>query len=153
MFQVFYLDVGKLYLRCCIYCNDNIRMLQVYVLSVSGVSDVYFKCLSRCCICCYGYTCMFQVYVFECFRCFRLMLQVFISKCCKSRSGCCICCYGYTHIFYVFHLFQTYVASVLFGCFKSRSQEEHMLQLRGAATAWVNMPPGVACMRAHDHAA
>jgi hypothetical protein len=28
-----------------------------------------------------------------------------------------------------------------------------MLQLRGAAAAWVNMPPGVAYMRAHDHAA
>ena len=30
MFQVFDLDVVKVYLRCCICCNDNIHMLSVY---------------------------------------------------------------------------------------------------------------------------
>jgi hypothetical protein len=35
-------DVVKIDLGCCICCNDNIRMLQVYASSVSGVS-------SRCC--------------------------------------------------------------------------------------------------------
>jgi hypothetical protein len=34
MFQVFRLDVAKVDLRCCICCNDNIRMLQAYVSSV-----------------------------------------------------------------------------------------------------------------------
>jgi hypothetical protein len=38
MFHVFYLDVAKVYLRCC---NDNIRMLQAYI---SGVSNICFKC-------------------------------------------------------------------------------------------------------------
>jgi hypothetical protein len=44
MFQVFYLDVAKVNLGCCICCNDNIRMLQAYVSSVLCVSDVYLKC-------------------------------------------------------------------------------------------------------------
>jgi hypothetical protein len=44
MFQVFDLDVAKVYLRCCMCYNDNISMLQVYVFSVSGISDVCFKC-------------------------------------------------------------------------------------------------------------
>jgi hypothetical protein len=43
MFQVFYLDVAKVDLRCCICCNDNIRMLQVYVLNVSGVFKHMFQ--------------------------------------------------------------------------------------------------------------
>jgi hypothetical protein len=40
MFQVFHLSVAKVDLRCC---NGNICMLQAYVSSISGVSDILFQ--------------------------------------------------------------------------------------------------------------
>jgi hypothetical protein len=40
VFQVYYQDVAKVDMRCCICCNDNICILQAYVSSVSGVSNV-----------------------------------------------------------------------------------------------------------------
>jgi hypothetical protein len=43
MFQVFHLSVAKVDLRCCICCNGNICMLQAYVSSISGVSDILFQ--------------------------------------------------------------------------------------------------------------
>jgi hypothetical protein len=73
MFQVFHLDVAKVDLRCCICCNNNIRMLQTYV---SVVSDVCFKCFIG----------ILQKYIWmlhnmhvsrACFQCFIYMLQVF----------------------------------------------------------------------------
>ena len=74
---MFYLDVVKVYLRCCICCNDNIRMLQAYI----------FKCFRR----------MFQVFHLDVakidldvaytfmlheytFKCFISMLQMFHLK-------------------------------------------------------------------------
>jgi hypothetical protein len=62
MFQVFDLDVAKVYLRCCIHYNDNIRMLQAYVAKADlGVT----------------YTCTLQEYVlsvldvsYVCCKCF-----------------------------------------------------------------------------------
>jgi hypothetical protein len=44
MFQVFFLNIAKVNLGCCICCNGNIHVLQAYVLSVSDVSDICFKC-------------------------------------------------------------------------------------------------------------
>ena len=77
MFQVFHLNVVKVYLRCYICCNGNIRILQAYVLIIS---DIYFKCfiwmfqkLIWRCTRCNGYTCMFQVFLYV----FRRMLQIF----------------------------------------------------------------------------
>jgi hypothetical protein len=69
MFQVFHLDVTKIDLRCFICCNDNIGMLEAYILSVLGVSDVCSKCfismlhillwlhmhVSSVCLKCFGY--------------------------------------------------------------------------------------------------
>jgi hypothetical protein len=47
MFQVFHLNVTKVDLGCCIRCNGNIRMLQAYVSSISGVLDICFKSFIR----------------------------------------------------------------------------------------------------------
>jgi hypothetical protein len=44
MFQVFYLNVAKVDLECCICCSGNIRMLQAYVSIVSCVLDICFEC-------------------------------------------------------------------------------------------------------------
>jgi hypothetical protein len=38
---VFHLYVTKIDLRCCICYNDNIRILQVYIFSVSSVLDMF----------------------------------------------------------------------------------------------------------------
>jgi len=73
-------------------------------MSVSGVSDICFKCFIW--ICCYGYTHMFQTYVLSvsdashllCCKCFIWILQ--------SGSRCCIYMHVYMH-----------VASVCFKCF------------------------------------
>jgi hypothetical protein len=35
---------------------------------------------------------------FMCFWCFIGMLQLFLYRCCKSRSRCCICCNGCTRM-------------------------------------------------------
>jgi hypothetical protein len=59
-FKCFDLDVAKIYLRCCICCNDNICMLQTYV----------FKCFRR----------MFQVFWLDVAK---VDLGVHIYACCK----------------------------------------------------------------------
>jgi hypothetical protein len=80
MFQVFDLDVAKVYLRHCICFSDNIRMLKAYV----------FKCF-RCFRCMFqvfyldvakvdlgvAYTCIYVHVAKVCFMCFIRMLQVF----------------------------------------------------------------------------
>jgi hypothetical protein len=114
MFQVFYLDVAKVDLSCCICCNDNIRMLQAYV--------------SKCFRC---FKCMFQVFHLDVTyvamalpACFKRIFQVFHMfhiYIASVSSGYCICCYTYTRMFQAFCLFQTHVANVLSGCFKNRS--------------------------------
>jgi hypothetical protein len=57
--------------------------------------------------------------------CYKHMFPVFqryIANvpygCCKGRFGCCTCCNGYTRnsLFKMFHLFETFVASVLSRC-------------------------------------
>jgi hypothetical protein len=65
MFQVFELDVVKVYLRCCIFCTDNILMLQPYV----------FKCFRR----------MFQVFHLDVAKmdlgvAYICMLQAYVSS-------------------------------------------------------------------------
>jgi hypothetical protein len=70
MFQMFHLDVAEVYLRCCICCNDNIRMLQAYI----------FKCFRRMFKAFHldvAYVVMAILACFKCFGCFKLMLQVF----------------------------------------------------------------------------
>jgi hypothetical protein len=98
-------------LRCCICCNGCTRMLQMSVPNVLSVfSDVFCKrsvfiwmlhmfhtydvsVLFRCCVC--------VATVFKCF------LDVFTSV-----SETCFKCFIYL---------QSYVASILSGCSKSRS--------------------------------
>jgi hypothetical protein len=78
MFQVFYLNVAKVDLGCFICCNDNIRMFQAYVQSVSVVSDACFNCFHLdVAYVCYGYTHMLS-FCFHVFGCFKLMLQKWI---------------------------------------------------------------------------
>jgi hypothetical protein len=76
---------------------------------------------------------MLQMYCSKCFRCFRRMLHVCLSRCCiffmhmfgNASSKYSIC---FTHILQVcfirmlqvFQLIQTYIASVLSRCCKSR---------------------------------
>jgi molybdopterin/thiamine biosynthesis adenylyltransferase len=71
------------------------------------------------------YTC------FKCFRCFRLMLQVLhldvakvdlnVTYVAMAIHACFKC------IFQIFHLLQTYVTSVSFGCFKGRSRRAYVV--------------------------
>jgi hypothetical protein len=116
-------------------------MFQRYVASVS---DGCCKSRSGCCICCNGCTCMLLVsQIFICV--FRRILQVCLY-------GCCIC---FTYILQVFYcvllqLFftfsgvflnvlevcfkcfiylQTYIASVVSECFKSRSGVAHGMRV------------------------
>ena len=88
------------------------------------------------------------------------------SKCCKSRSRCCICCKAKHACFKYFICFRHMLQAFSSGCFKSRSWEEHMLQLRGAAAAacgstyvskvyccCVGHRAVWCCVRMHDYAA
>jgi hypothetical protein len=105
MFQVFHLDVAKVYLGCFICCNDNVCMFQAYVQSVSVVLDISFKCFHLD----VAYVAMVAHAYFKClFSCVSNVLNL----CCKSGSRCCIRCYGYTC------MFQEYVSTVLVVCCK-----------------------------------
>ena len=116
----------------------------MYVLSVLGISDV-------CCICFIwmlqkyigGYLHilhmlqLFQRHVASiCIECFRDMFHLCFFGCMLQicLSGCCICftqtlhaygCNGFLSVseacFKCFNCLQTYVATVVFGCFKRRS--------------------------------
>jgi hypothetical protein len=48
---------------------------------------------------------------------FHLGVTGVLSVCCKSKSGCCTCCICCKHLFPMFYLFQTYITSVLSGCY------------------------------------
>jgi hypothetical protein len=75
-------------------------MLQAYVLSVSDVSDVCFKCV-------YLNVAYVAMALPACSRCmFPTYVASVSSGSWKNRFGCCICCYAYTHIF------QSHVLSV-----------------------------------------
>ena len=89
-------------------------MLQVFYLDVAKVDlDV-------------AYTCMLQAYVLSVFKCFICMFA-------SVSSGCCIClqwffkCFlgAFVNVSYAcfkcFICFLLHVATVAFGCFKSRS--------------------------------
>jgi hypothetical protein len=105
MFQVFHHNVAKVDLRCFICCNDNIHIFQVYVQSVSIVSDVCFKCFHLD----VAYITIATQAYFKCL--FSCVLDV-SDLCCKSGSRCCISCYGYTR------MFQEHVSSVSVVCYK-----------------------------------
>jgi hypothetical protein len=91
LFQVFHLDVVKVDLGYCICCNDNIRMLQAYVSSISDVSDVCFKCVHLDVVkvdlgCCNDNIRMLQAYVSRvldvCFKCIHLdIAKVNLGRC------------------------------------------------------------------------
>ena len=110
MFQVFHLDVAKVYLRCCICCNDNIRMLQAYV----------FKC----------FICIFQVFHLDVTKvdldvANARMSQEYVLSVSGVSYVCCTCfiwmlhmfCNGYTHMFLsvlrCLQVFQTYVVAIV----------------------------------------
>jgi hypothetical protein len=120
MFQVFHLYVEKVDMGCCICCNDYIawckpmfqvfqvfrRMFQVFHLEVAYVAMVIHAC-------------------FKCFGCFRRMLQVFhldVAKVDLDIAYAAISIHaGFKRMFQsVSSVFQTYVASVSSGCFRSR---------------------------------
>jgi hypothetical protein len=81
-------------------CDDYIRMLQVYVSSVSvcflrmfHMFHLYVSCVSFwCCICCNGYTRMFQMYVPHVSSilvvCCKCMFQIFLMF-----SDACFMCF------------------------------------------------------------
>jgi hypothetical protein len=73
---------------------------------------------------------MLQMHVFECFRCFIGMLQVFYMDVVKVDRDVAsvleICC---KRPFKMFHLIQTYVATLLCGCCICFSGYTHMLQV------------------------
>jgi hypothetical protein len=91
-------------------------VLQVYVSSVSVVSDVRCcKTRLECCICCGGCTRMLQASVLN-------VSSVFFSDvCCKLFVWMLYMFYTYVvNVFLSFQLFMTYVACVSSGCCKSR---------------------------------
>jgi hypothetical protein len=79
--HMFHLDAIKVGLL--LHMLQYLYTLQVYILNISAVSNVYCKCSSRCRICCSGYARTLQ----ECFPNVSIV-----------SSGCCICCSGYTHV-------------------------------------------------------
>jgi hypothetical protein len=110
IFQVFHLDVAKVYLRCCICYNDDIRMSQAYVF-------MCFRCFRRVFQVFHldvAYVAMaihacFKCMCFKCFICFILMLHLFhmdVAYVAKVIHTC------FNSMFQVFHLFQTYVANI-----------------------------------------
>jgi hypothetical protein len=89
----------------------HISMLQAHVSSVSGVSNVYFKC----------FIWMLQKYIRMLynmhvasiyFECFIRMLQVFLSGCCKSICGCCMYLQRLSNIFRCFCKYFRYMLQV-----------------------------------------
>jgi hypothetical protein len=79
LFQVFHLDAAKVDLRCCICCNDKIRMLQAYV-QVLQVFQTYVANVSSGCFKVdlgVAHVAMAIHACFKCFICFRHMLQMF----------------------------------------------------------------------------
>jgi hypothetical protein len=119
MFQMFHLDVAKVNLGYCICCKLVFQVFQIFQMYISSVSSRY------CIYCLWLYTYVSSV-CFEYFRCFRLKLQVFhlnVAKVDLNVAYVAMTIYAcFKQMFQVFHLFQTYVASVSFGCFKSRSR-------------------------------
>jgi uncharacterized membrane protein len=123
MFQVFDLDVAKVNLRCCICCNNNIRMLQAYILKCfrcfKHMFQVFYLDVTKVNLG-VAYTCMLQEYV--------LSVSDVSYICCKCSSECFyMVCYGYDvfckcfrHMLQVFYLLRMYVASVSFKYCKSR---------------------------------
>jgi hypothetical protein len=117
-------------------------MLQAYVSSISGVSDVCFKCFMWILhMSLWLYTYVLSV-CFECFRCSKLMLQMFHLNVAKVDLKVA-CYYGYTRMFQAYGSSVSYVSDVCckyFICiFKKRSQGDHMLQLHVAAAVWVTI--------------
>jgi hypothetical protein len=82
---------------------------------------------------------------FKCFTCFRLILQVFYLDVAKvdldvvyvamTIHAC------FKRMFQVFHLFQTYVGSISFGCFKSRSARAFFFHLPQPGQVLSNFGP------------
>jgi hypothetical protein len=78
--------------------------------------------------------------LFQIFNCFKRMLQVFYLDVAYVSHIYCRCfiwilhmfCNGYTRVFL---MFQTYVASVSFRCYKSRSSVAHVIMGPSVATA------------------
>jgi hypothetical protein len=81
MFHLFQTHVASVLSRCCIT-----HMLQVFHLSLLHMFYTYVaSVLSQCCICFAMATHVF-FWCCKCFNCFERMLQVFSSRCYKSRS-------------------------------------------------------------------
>jgi hypothetical protein len=84
-------------------------MLQAYVSSVSGVSDVCLRVSSECCICYYGSIRIFQAYLSSvshisdsCYKCFTWMMLLWIYM--YVSSICCKCFICFRRMLQVFHL-------------------------------------------------
>jgi hypothetical protein len=91
MLQMFYIDVAKV--------DQDVAKVDRDVAHVTMAKHVCSKC----------------------FICIRRMLQVFLSGCCKSRSGCCVymyitsvyfkCSRCFIRLLQVFHLDIAYVCN------------------------------------------
>ena len=95
-------------------------MFQVFHLNVAAVLWLYTHVSSEC---------------FRVFYMFQTYVASVSSEYSKIRSRCCICCKAKHACFKYFICFRHMLQAFSSGCFKSRSWEEHMLQLRGAAAA------------------
>jgi hypothetical protein len=100
-----------LFRRFCHTCVF-IWMLNVFRLDIAYVAMTIHVC------------CKYMF--FKCFICFRRILQVFYLDVAYVSVAICICC---KRLFKMFHIFQTYDASVLSGCCICCSCFIHMLQL------------------------
>ena len=97
----------------------------MYVFNVSVVSNRMLQVfLFGCCICCIGYTCMLQVYVSNVSAGLKHMLQVFYL----NVAYVAVPIHVLQTYIVMFHLFRTYVASVLWAnvcckCFMSKRRQ------------------------------
>jgi len=123
VFQMFHLDVAKVDRNIA---HVAVAMFQVYVPNVSSRFSihVFASVSSRCCMCFQTYElfsavfCKCFIHMFRMFQLFVRMLQVFHLDLFKSRSG--VTASDSDACFMCFICLQSYVASVVSGCFKSR---------------------------------
>jgi hypothetical protein len=101
MFQLFYLDIVKVDLRCFICCNDNIRIFQVYVQSVLVVSDTCFKCfhLDVAYIALDTHVSSVCFHVFQMFQTYVAKVDLYVAYVAMAIHSC------FKSIFQMFHLF------------------------------------------------
>jgi hypothetical protein len=80
---------------CCTYCNSYARMFQMYVLNVSSLSDVCYKCF-------YLDVASVSLYIHACCNRMFQVFQVFGTSVASVSSECCIYLQLFSSVFRCF---------------------------------------------------